>query len=89
MYVQIVCEYRKEKAKPNRIRLTVGRDQMNYPEECCTPTADLLMVKLLLNSVVSTPTEKFMMMDIKNIYLNMPLKQYEYLDCKSSKFITN
>ena len=42
-------------------------------------TADLLSIKLLLNSVISTPNAKFMTMDIKNFYLNTPLKWYEYL----------
>ena len=42
------------------------------------PTADLLILKLLLNSVISTHNAKSMMMDIKNFYLNIPLKRYEY-----------
>ena len=51
---------------------------MNYTEDCGTPTADLLTVKLLLNSIVSTAGAEFMTIDIKNFYLNTPLKRYEY-----------
>ena len=43
------------------------------------PTADLLTVKLLLNSVISTEGAKFCSVDIKNFYLNTPLDRYEYV----------
>ena len=46
------------------------------------PTVDLLMVKVLLNSMVSMPEAKFMTIDIKNFYLNIPLKRYKYLHLK-------
>ena len=53
-YGQIVCNYRSEKANPNQPWITLGRDRINYPGDCRTPTADLLTVKLLFNSIVST-----------------------------------
>ena len=56
MYAKIVASYRPEKADPNQIRITVGGDKINYPGDCGTPTTDLLTVKLLLNSVISTKT---------------------------------
>jgi len=64
------------------MRLTVGGDCINYPEYCGTATANLLTVKPLLYSVVSTPNERFMTLDIKNVYLNTPLKRFEYLRLK-------
>ena len=79
---QIICDYWEGKAEPNRTRFTIERDKINYPGDCGTPTADLLTVKLLLNSVVSTPNAMFMTMDIKFFHLNNPLKQYEYLRLK-------
>ena len=69
-YGHTVVNYRPEKNDPNRVRLTVGVDRMNYPGDCGTPTADMLTVKLLLNSVMSTKGAKFMSIDIKNFYLN-------------------
>ena len=78
-YGHIECDYREGKVEPKRTRLTFGGDMINYLDDCCTPTADLLIVKLLLNSIISTPTEKSMTMDIKNFYLNTPLKRYKYL----------
>ena len=65
-YVRIVCNLRPEKKDPHRVRITVGGDRINYPGDCGTPTADLLTVKLLLNSVVSTPGAKCMTLDISN-----------------------
>ena len=53
-YGRIVCDVREQKAEKHRTRLTVGGDRINYPDDCGTPTADMLTVKLLLNSVVST-----------------------------------
>ena len=57
-YGQIVCNYRTEKEDPNRARLVVGGDRINYPGEVATPTCDMLTVKLLFNSIVSTPGAK-------------------------------
>ena len=65
-YGRIVVSYRPEKSDPNRVRLTVGGDRINYLGDCGTPTADMLTVKLLLNSVISTKGAKFMSIDIKN-----------------------
>ena len=81
-YGRIVCDYRENKAEKHRTRLTVGGDRINYPEDCGTATADLLTVKLLLNSVISTRNAKFMTLDIKNFYLNTPMERYEYLRLK-------
>jgi hypothetical protein len=43
----------------------MGGNLVNYPDDCGTPTADLLTVKLLLNSVLSTENTEFMTIDIK------------------------
>jgi hypothetical protein len=65
--------------EPNRTRLVAGGDRVHYPGDAGTPTADLLTVKLLLNSIISTPNAKFMTMDIKDFYLNTPMARYEYM----------
>ena len=83
-YGRVVVNYRPEKDDPYRTRLTVGGDRVNYPHDCGTPTVDLLTVKLLLNSVVSTPGAKFMTIDIKDFYLNTPMSRYEYMRLKLS-----
>ena len=86
-YARICCNVRPEKInEPNRCRITVGGDRINYPYEVATPTADLLTVKLLLNSIVSTEGAKFCSVDIKNFYLCTPLKRYEYVRMNLADF---
>ena len=50
--------------------------------DCGTPTADMLLVKVLLNSVISTKDARFMTGDLKNFYLGTPMKRYEYIRVK-------
>ncbi len=64
---------------PNRTRVVADGDRVHYPGDAGTPTADLLTVKLLLNSIISTPNAKFMTMDIKDFCLNTPMARYEYM----------
>ena len=54
-YGRIVCVYQEGKKDKYRTRITMGGNLINYPGDCGTPIAILLMVKLLLNSVISTP----------------------------------
>jgi hypothetical protein len=58
-YGLITCSIRPEKIdEPNRTRLVAGGDRVHYPFDASTPTADLLTIKLLINSIISTPGEK-------------------------------
>ncbi len=57
----------------------VGGGRVHYPGDAGTPTANLLTVKLLINSIISTPGAKFMMMDIKDFYSNTPVKCFKYM----------
>ena len=63
-YGQFVCSVRLEKKEQNRTRFVVGGDRINYLGEVATPTACMLVAKLIFNSVVSTKGAKFMTMDI-------------------------
>ena len=69
----------REREEQERTRFVVRGDRISYPGEVTTPTADILVAKLLFNSVVSTPGAKFMKMDISNFYLMTPLKRPEYI----------
>jgi hypothetical protein len=60
----------------------MGGNLINYPDDVGTPTANLLLIKILLNSVVSTPKAKFAAADISNFYLMTPLKRPEYAKIK-------
>ena len=83
-YGQFVCTIRPEKAEQERTRFTVGGDRINYPGDVATPTAEMLVAKMLFNSVVSTKGAKFMTMDISNFYLMTPLKRPEFIRIKLS-----
>jgi hypothetical protein len=52
----------------------MGGDRINYPDDCGTPTADMILFKILTNSIISTPNAKCLMIDIKDFYLNTPMK---------------
>ena len=74
--------YCTEKGDPYCTCLTVGGNLIVYPGDCGSPTVDLLTVKLLLNSVISTPNAKFMTIDIKDFYLNTLMDRFEYMKLK-------
>jgi hypothetical protein len=79
-YGLITTLIRPEKIdEPNRTRLVAGGDRVHYPSDAGTPTADLLTVKLLLNSIILTENARFMTMDIKDFYLDTPMACYEYM----------
>jgi hypothetical protein len=81
-YGKFECTVRPQKAEKHRTRLVVGGNRIKYPGEVGTPTAEMLLVKILLNSVISTRGAKFMSIDIKNFYLATPMERYEYLKLK-------
>jgi hypothetical protein len=75
-YGLITCLIRPEKIEePNRIRLVTGGERVHYPFNAGTTTTNLLTVKLLINSMISTPSTRFFTMDIKNFYLCTPMSQ--------------
>ena len=71
-YAKIVVEYRPHKEDPNRVRITAGKNLINYPGELTTRTADLTTTKILWNSLLSTENVKYMCIDIKNLPLYTP-----------------
>jgi hypothetical protein len=78
-YGSFVVDIKDHKEERERTRLTVGGDQIEYPGDKSTRTAGLTTAKILLNSVISTTGAQFMVIDIKNFYLNTPLGQFEYM----------
>jgi hypothetical protein len=59
--------------EPNRTRLVAKGGRVHYSGNAGMPTANLLTVKLLINSTISTVGAKFMTMDIKDFYVNTPM----------------
>jgi hypothetical protein len=52
---------------------------VHYPDKVSTPTADLSTVKLLRNSIISTPGARFATFDLKDFYLSTPMARKEYM----------
>ncbi len=78
----LICSGKND--EPNWTRLVAGGDRVHYPGNAGTLTANLITVKLLINSIISTTGAKFMMMDIQDFYLNTPMVRYEYMRLKLS-----
>ena len=78
-YARIVVDYRPQKEDPNRVRITVGGNLIDYPYELSTRTADLTTTKIMWNSVISTPGARYITSDVKNFYLETPMDRYEYM----------
>jgi len=79
-YARIVCDYRPLKSEPNRTRLTVGGDRLTCHHDTSTDAADLMLIKLFLNSVLSTEKATFITADIKDFFLaDNPLLSPEYM----------
>jgi hypothetical protein len=78
-YGSFVVDIKDHKEEKERTRLTVGGDQIEYPGDKSTRTAGLTTAKILINSVISTQGSKFLVIEIKNFYLNTPLGRFEYM----------
>jgi hypothetical protein len=77
-YGLITCLIGPEKTNdPSQTRLVAGGDRVHYPFNAGTPTANLFTVKLLINSMISTPRARFFTMDINNFYLCTPMTRCE------------
>ena len=51
IYENFVCNVRPEKDEVDRTRFVVGGNRINYPGDVGTPTVDILLAKILFNSV--------------------------------------
>jgi hypothetical protein len=59
--------------EPNRTRLVARGNRVYNAGDAGIPTPNLLTIKLIINSTISTAEAKFMTMDIKDFYLNTPM----------------
>jgi hypothetical protein len=78
-YARVVVDYRPQKVEPHIIRITVGRNLINYPGELSMQTANLTTSKLMWNSILSTEGTTYMCFDIKKNNLTASLDRYEYM----------
>ena len=74
-YAQFLCNYRPQKEKKERTKITVGGDRLDNQGGVSTKTEGLKTIKLLLNSLLSSIWAQFMTSDVKNFYLNTPMEE--------------
>ena len=80
-YANFVCDYRPLKTEKHRVRMTIGGDRLDYPDETASPAASLIETKLILNSVISDAKKgaRFMTMELKDHFLQTVMKEAEYM----------
>ena len=81
-YGKFECSVCLQKEEENWARLVLGGNRTSYTNKVGTPTAKMLLIKIMPNSVVSTDATKFMTINISDFYLNTPLKRFEYVKLK-------
>ena len=78
-YVLLVTSLQPYKTEVHQVQVTVGGDRLYYEGIFSTDTASMTTTTILLNSVVSTPSARFMTLDIYNFYYGTKLNLYKYL----------
>ena len=78
-YARLVVADRPHKVENKRVRVTVGGDKIDYPDDVSTKTSSIPTAKTVLNSVISTPAARAFTCDVKNFYLNTPMARAEYM----------
>ena len=64
-YARSVCDIIPQKTETLRTRLTSGVNLIDYPLEFITPTSDLTIMKLYVNSTISVIKLRYICTDIK------------------------
>jgi hypothetical protein len=71
-YGSFVVDIKEHKEERERTRLKMVGYQIEYHGDKSTRTADLTTSKILINSIISTKGAQFLVVGIKNFYLNTP-----------------
>ena len=69
----MICDYNILKSDPDIVRLTVGVNKLEYPNDADSPAASLLKTKNLLDSTISDIHKSawFLTLDITYFFLQM------------------
>ena len=77
---RIVCDYLPLKSEPKCTRMTVGGNRLICLHDTSTDAADLILIKLFFNSVLSTTNANSISADIKDFFVaNKPLLSTEFM----------
>jgi hypothetical protein len=78
-YGRFVVDVRPNKEEVHRVRLTVDGNLIKYNGDVSTRSADLTTSKCLWKIVISMEGAIYMCLDVNNVYLGMPMEEFEYL----------
>lgn len=78
-YARIVIDFWPQKDDPNRVRITAGGNLIKTLGIITARTADLITMKLVLNSVISTEGARYSSFDAGNFYLETLPERFEYM----------
>ena len=78
-YGRLVATIRLLKSEVHRVRLTVGGYHLDYAGNASLACAAITIVKMLLNSTISTTNGHFGCIDIKDFYHVTSLDEFEYM----------
>ena len=80
-YANLICDLRPLKSETHRVRMTAGGDKLIYDGDPSSPAVSLLNTKIFFNSVISDAHKgaRFSSADIKNHYLQSPMKKFQYM----------
>jgi hypothetical protein len=78
-YGRLVSSIRPTKSETHHVRVTIGGDKLDYPGVTSTQCASLTTTKCHLNSTISTPNAKYIVLDIKDFYYGTPMERYKYM----------
>jgi hypothetical protein len=81
-YSSFRCDYKPNKKKNIKHDLPQEATVSTTLFDCGTPTADMTLFKLILNSTISTKGAKCLMINLANFYLNTPMQRREYMRLK-------
>jgi len=74
-----VCDIKPHKKETHRTRLTVGGNLLPFDGNLSVPGATVTTTKCMVNSIISTPKAKGLVLDISNFYLNNALPSPEWM----------
>ena len=83
-----ICDYRPHKSETYGIRLIVGGDRLDCPNDTSPQAAYLLETKILLNSTIADAHlgYHFMTMDLEDFFLATPMARSDYMRIHSKYF---
>ena len=72
------------KAGPHCTYITIGGNHIFFPGDVGAPTGYLVIIKIIINSILSQRHARFIAFDIKKFYLETPMERAEYVRIKIS-----